>query len=226
MAPVEPAVPLRPIHGKSETSIQNPKVANPFLYPARPSEPGGCRVASAARLRMILNAISRPSRLFRCLSGGVRRLVTFVPHLAEDGSEEQADAGPDEEVHQDQYHTDGLLALLARDDRPGEQKGGEDGETGEAEPASRVTSGWSAGPLRQPYRACDDGRAASAVTDITSTHIGRGQVRHLARRAGPRPPQHRLATMPESNQSYHQGGGDYGVRTSARRDGAPSRPRY
>jgi hypothetical protein len=76
------------------------------------------------------------------------------------------------------------------------------------------------------YRATDGGRAASAVTDITSTHIGRGQVRHLARRAGPRPPQHRLATMPESNQSYHQGGGDYGVRTSARRDGAPSRPRY
>jgi hypothetical protein len=71
------------------------------------------------------------------------------------------------------------------------------------------------------YRATDGGRAASAVTDITSTHISRARSATCRGERDDAP-----AAIPASNQSPNQGGGDHGIRTSTRRDGTPSRPRY
>lgn len=66
-------------------------------------------------------------------------------------------------------------------------------------------AGWSAGPLRQPYRATDDGpRRIGGDGHHQYSHRPRPGP-PLVAASGTTPPQHRLATMPESKSVVSPG---------------------
>src|SRR5271157_4994536 len=65
--------------------------------------------------------------------------VTFVPHAADDSSEVEANPVPDAVFQEHHHDADGAVAVVIRNNRLGEQEGGDHGETGDVERCGQGT---------------------------------------------------------------------------------------